>query len=191
MDQCSLPVRRSPFPPCCALPVPRGTDTAAYHDLAGRVALGRDDVEKARAHFAKALAKSPEDAGIRARFAEAHLQSPQADDRKRAVAFLETLAGAPGNSRALSLLTKAALGRWDTARAAQLSERLLTRTNLTFADRLVHLSALHRGEAATFSAERERLQADAVKRPELLVRWLEWSAQEGFATTALQWFKGL
>ena len=170
---------------------PRGTDTAAYHDLAGRAALGRDDVEKARAHFAKALAKSPEDAGIRARFAEAHLQSPQADDRKRAVAFLETLAGEPGNSRALSLLTKEALGRRDTARAAQLSERLLTRTNLTFADRLVHLSVLHRGEASTFSAERERLQAEAVKRPELLVQWLEWSAQEGFATTALQWFKGL
>lgn len=170
---------------------PRGTDTAAYHDLAGRAALGRGDVEKARVHFAKALAKAPEDAGIRARFAEAHLESSSPEDRKRAVAFLETLAAEPGNSRALSLLTKEALGRRDMVRAAQLSERLLTRTNLTFADRLVHLSVLHRGEAPTFAVERERLQAEAVQRTDLLVQWLEWSAQEGFAAAALQWFKGL
>lgn len=170
---------------------PRGTDTAAYHDLAGRAALGREDLPKARFHFAKALAKAPDDPAIRSRFAEAHLDSPQPEERSRAVAFLESLAQQPENSRALSLLTREALERRDTGRAAQLSERLLARINLTFADRLVHLSVLHRGEAPTFSAERDRLQSEAVRRPELLVQWLEWSAQEGFAAAALKWFKGL
>ncbi len=170
---------------------PRGTDSAAYHDLSGRAALSRGDVAKARLHLAKALAKAPNDAAIRARFAEAHLDSPQPEERRRAVEFLESLAQEPGNSRAVSLLTREALERRDTTRALQLSQRLLARTNLTFADRLVHLSVLHRGGAPTFGEERDRLQGEAVQRPELLVQWLEWSAQEGSAATALKWFRGL
>ncbi len=170
---------------------PRGTDTAAYHDIAGRIALNRNDRDKARFHLKRALEKSPADPEIEARFAEAHLDSPDAAERRRSVELLERLAVGSRSPRALSTLTREALGRADTERAGQFSSQLLALTNLTFDDRLVHLSVLHRGKSDSFPVELARMRNEAVAEPALLVRWLGWMSEEGMAEDALRWFQRL
>jgi tetratricopeptide (TPR) repeat protein len=170
---------------------PRGTDTAAYHDIAGRVALNRDDRDKARFHLKQALEKQPENPEFQARFAEAHLDSPDPTERQRSVELLERLAAGAQSPRALSTLTQEALGRGDTERASRFSAQLLALTNLTFADRLVHLSVLHQGKSAAFTAELERIRSEATGDPSRLVRWLGWMSAEGLGADALRWFQGL
>ena len=170
---------------------PRGTDTAAYHDIAGRIALSRNDRDKARFHLKRALEQSPADPEIEARFAEAHLDSPEVAERQRSVELLERMAAGSRSPWALSTLTREALGRGDASRAQQLSVQLLGLTNLAFADRLVHLSVLRQGKSANYPAELARLRTEAADDPVLLARWLGWMSEEGMADDALRWFGGL
>ncbi len=168
---------------------PRGSDSAAFHDIAGRIALSRDDRGLARTHFARALALAPENAEIQLRFAEVHADAPTPAEHDRAVAILEQLAThAVHSAAALGALTREALQRGDAGRAQRFSTQLLARPGLTFADRLVHLSTLKAGNSAEFAGEFARMQAEAAADPALLPRWLAWNSAQNRARPTLEWF---
>jgi Tfp pilus assembly protein PilF len=171
---------------------PRGSDSAAFHDLAGRVALSRENAEQARTHFSRALALAPDDADIQMRFAEAHVTAPQPAERERALLLLEQLATHSVHSAAaLSVLTRAALQRGDALQAQRFSAQLLALPELTFEDRLVHLATLRVGQAPEYAAEFARVQTEAAADPKLLPRWLAWNTAQNLTADALKWFSAL
>lgn len=171
---------------------PRGSDSAAFHDIAGRVALSRNDQVQARQHFARALALAPDSPEIQIRFAEVHVDSTEAAEHERSVRLLEQLStNGVHSAAALGALTREALQRGDAVRAERFSAQLLARPNLTFADRLVHLSTLRAGRSPEYPAEMARLQAEAAGDPAQLPRWLNWKVAQNETAEALGWFATL
>lgn len=170
---------------------PRDSDSADFHDFSGRIAASRGDWARARKHFSRALELNPAEPGLQLRFAEAHLDGADPAARSRAVGLLESLAAGPDGARSLTSLIREALSRGDAGRAKALSVRLLQLPGLSFDDRLVHLSVLRASGGGEYVAERDRLRDEAIGDPARLTRWLEWSADDGRADEAWQWFRSL
>lgn len=168
---------------------PRGTDSVSYHDIAGRIALTQGDFVTAAGHFSNALAHSSADPDLQLQAATTALATTNATAHPRARQLLQGLLADPQRSTpALAALTRDALRTGDTTAARRFNEQLLARPNATFADRLVQLSVLRRGQAPEFPAEFARLRDGVANNSEQLAQWLAWMIEEGLAAEALAWF---
>lgn len=171
---------------------PADADTAAYHDIAGRVAQERGDLKNAALQFQAALAKAPGDPEIQLRFALMHILSTNEPLRVQSRGLLEKLVNDPKRRpAALTGLIRDSLARGEAAESQRLSDALLATPGTSFADRLVHLSALRAGDSPVFAPELARLQTDAAAEPAKVAQLLLWLGEEKLWDEGFRWHDAL
>jgi len=144
-----------------------GRKTAAYHDVAGAVALAANQVSQAEAHFLEAARLEPANAIPQLNLARVRLLGTNSQTLAEARTVLTRLSVNPTNSalrcQALRVLVADAMRFQQKEAALTLSRDLLQQTNSGFNDRLLRLTVLNNTRNAEFKPALADFQREAAQ----------------------------
>jgi predicted Zn-dependent protease len=167
-------------------------ETAAYHSLAGSIAMVQGKVELAEQHYAEALRLEPDKKQRQLDLANVELQDADPKIRQRAEATLSRfLADKEKRVDALRMLTVDAARTARMEKALDLATKLQEDPNAKFSDHLIHLNLLHAASNKRFATKLQELQGRAKEKPEELFDLLSWMNGNRTALLALNWAKSL
>lgn len=171
---------------------PENRSTVTYHLIAGALAVKLDNLNEAEQNYAAAVKLQPDDPASRMSLAVVQLQS----QNPRIIADARTTLEALGTEGKLGLLPLRSLVaesmlRQDFDRAERLSSVLLTNTQASFDDRMLHLAILHAAHRTYFQAFLNDTEQRASQNPIYIGELATWLNQFGYATEALAWLQGL
>ena len=178
-----------------------GKGTAAYHEMAVKLAEQSRHSAEARAHLKEAARLDPENAVYQFNLTLLDLRSNIPATQKRARSKMEELAKSPQTEgMATRALIEDALRRGDGTEALTLAERMSRAPEATFTDRSVLLNVLRRLKRKEFwwclaqlekQAEgeyaRARIQNSAHGGVAPAVDLLLWLNRSGLASEAIEW----
>ena len=169
-----------------------GKNTAAYHEMAARVAVQTGRSSEVYAHVTAAAQLEPQNENYQLQLAAVQLGSPLQEIRKGARARVEQLAESPKVRRqALRMLIQAALSERDGAGALKFANDLMTGPNGLFEDRVLYLKLLgylKRPEYWWFLAQ---LGSELPESDDDLVTLLSWMNNNGLPLLTLNFIKQL
>ncbi len=141
---------------------PEAKQTAAYHKMAGAVALATGRYPEAEQHFSEAMRAEPDNPIPRLSLAVLRLQRADPQLAAAARAVLEGLrTNALVRPEALRPLAVDALRHQQYARALGLTAELLREPHASFNDRLLELEILHAADQPRFATALAALQHQA------------------------------
>ena len=165
-----------------------GRDTAAYHDIAARLAVLTGQSSQVYAHVAAAAQLEPHNETYQLQFAALQLGSPLADIRKGASAKIEQLTESPKTRReALRLLIQSSLSQGDGPRTLKYANDLMTGPGGTFEDRMLYLKLLGKLKRPEYWWFLAQFGAALPESDEDLVTLLSWMNNNGLGRMTLAW----
>ena len=171
---------------------PSDRDTAAYHDLAARLALARRDEAEAESHWKEAIRLAPKDENFRLKLAVLQRRYGAGDARGKALEALREMGTAEnaGRTAQFALMTDA-LSRRDGTAAKQAAAAIASAPGATIMDRLAPLSVLKTLDDPDFSLALARLRETMLAKPEELYQLLLWMNGHDLALIVLDWARQL
>lgn len=169
-----------------------GVKTAAYHDIAGSVAVAVGQLQEAVSHYREASRLEPTNSFHRLNLAVVQLQQSNTAGLAEARAALKELCANPVvRCQALRDLVQDALRYKQTGDALTLSKELLQQTNSIFSDRLLRLDVLGAAKDPGYSAALAEFQRDAAGDPVKAYELGTWQMAKTSPAAALAWMQGL
>ena len=163
-------------------------DTAAYHDLAARLAVLTGQTSQVYAHVAAAAQLEPHNDNYQLQFGALQLGSPLAEIRKGAVAKIEQLTESPRIRRqALRLLIQSALSEGDGPRTLKYANDLMNGPDGIFDDRMLYLKLLGKLKRPEYWWFLAQLGAALPDNDGDLVTLLSWMNNNGLSRLTLKW----
>ncbi len=169
-----------------------GRKGAAFHDAAGRLAFGANQIADAEKHLGEAVRLDPTNDEFRLRLASVRMQSDDANIRNGARADIERYISHPkfGRGAARVLLTNLFRSKeWEKALA--LSKQIQSATDATFGDRMLHLGLLRRFKLPQFHSYLMGLQEQANGNADDAATLITWLSGNGLVLIAVEWGKRL
>ncbi|MEI7821261.1 MAG: hypothetical protein WCK55_10115 [Verrucomicrobiota bacterium] len=171
---------------------PEDRNTAAYHDLAARLAITRHDEAEAESHWKEAARLDPKVERHRLNLAVLQRKSADGAAREEAMEALRELAAKPDSAHAAQrALLADALARGDGDRAKEAAAALASAPGATFQDRLSHLAVLQKLKDPGFSPLLARLREDALAKPPDLFQLLSWMNKHDLSLLVVEWLREL
>lgn len=171
---------------------PEERNSAAYHDVAAAIAMGKKDPASAEAHWAEAARLEPADDRHQLNLAHLRLESRNPDARAAAVAALQELRKQPPASlEALRLLLTDALSTGNMERVGEMADALVADARSTFADKLTRLTALRRVQDARSGPYLLELRDAAVADPANLSSLMIWMNSKDLSLMVTEWVSAL
>lgn len=163
-------------------------NTAAYHDMAARLAVLNGKTSEVYAHVAAAAQLEPQNENYQLQLAAVQLGSPLPEVRKAATAKVERLAESPKIRRsALRILMQSALSEKETQRAIRYTADLMLGPGGTFDDRMLYLKLLGQLKAPQYWWFLAQLGSGLPDNDDDLVTLLSWMNNNGLARLTLMW----
>ena len=171
---------------------PGAENLPRYHEVAGHIALAKQDIRTAEKQFAEAARLDPSNQSDRLNLAVLQLQSSSAEVRDQAHAVLEKLL----NDKSLRVRAARALRDYASRRAnaselLQVSEVLNGFPEATFQDRISYVQVLQVLGRPDFPGKLAELQNEATNDPGKLSALISWMANNHLAVFAIAWVKQL
>ena len=171
---------------------PEERGSAAYHDIAARLAFTRRDDAEAESHWKEAARLDPKEERYQRNLAVLQTKSGNPAVREEALEALRELAAKPDSARAAQLAILAdATARGDTERAKEAAAALVAGPGATFQDRLTQLSVLRSTENGESSRLLVELRDGAAAKPAELSQLLTWMNDHDLALLVLDWLPEL
>ena len=167
-------------------------NSAAYHDVAGRIAVTRRDEAQAESHWKEAARLDPKVERYRLNLAVLQRKTGEGPAREEALEALRELAAKPDSAHAAQRAMLAdALARGDGDRAKEAAAVLASAPGATFQDRLTQLSVLRSLKDQEFSPLLAKLREGALAKPEELYQLLSWMNGHDLVLLVLEWLREL
>ena len=171
---------------------PEDRDSAAYHDVAARIAVTRRDEAAAESHWKEATRLDPKVERYRLNLAVLQRKSGEGTAREEAMEALRELAAKPDSAHAAQRAMLAdALARGDGDRAKETAAALASAPGATFQDRLAQLTVLQKMKDAEFSPMLAKLREGAVEKPGELYELLSWMNGHDLVLLVQEWLREL
>ena len=165
-----------------------GKNTAAYHDMAARLAVLTGQTSQVFAHVEAAAQLDPRNETYQLQLAAVQLGSPLPEVRKAASAKVEQLAESPKIRReALRMLVQSSLADKDSRGALTFASDLMSGPGGTFEDRMLYLKLLRRLKQTEFWWFLAQLGSGLPENDDDLVTLLSWMSNNGMARLTLNW----
>jgi Flp pilus assembly protein TadD len=195
LAELGLHFQAPPFPAAAGALAALGdsaTNNPRYHNLAAQLALGRQDLADAEAHFATAAALDPTNAHYALNLALFRLVLTNSTHQAEARACLEQLAVDPVyGAEALRGLIQDRLAHHDPAAGLTWSTELLAGPKATLRDQLQNLDLLDQLTNATFNAWLQGLKQAAQTNAPTAVALSAWMLARGWDDQLLTWLATL
>ena len=171
---------------------PASRQSSAYHLAAGALAVKLNNLPEAEQHYAEALKLNPNDPVNRMSLAVVRLQSgnPKLITDSRTTLELLATDGQIGLLAQRTLVAES-IARHEFARAETLSQEILTNQQVSFGDRMVHLTILKVDKSPRFETYLEELKKYSETNPVYLGEMGSWMNRFGYPQATLDWLKGL
>lgn len=170
-------------------------NTAAYHNLAGEVALADNHPDQSEVHFLEASRLEPQNPVPQLNLAVVRLHGTNTSGWAEARSVLQRLASNQTNSvlRCLALrqLTLDAVSHKDEDVALVLSKRLIQETNSAFTDWILRLSVLLETRNADFKPSLASCQGEAAANPSKIYELATWEMAKTSPGDTLAWLSSL
>lgn len=171
---------------------PEDRNSAAYHDVAARIAVTRRDEAEAESHWKEAARLDLKVERYRLNLAVLQRKSGEGMAREEALEALRELAAKPDGAHAAQRAMLAdALARGDSGRAKEAAAALAAAPGATFPDRLAQLSVLQKMKDAEFSPMLAALREGALAKPEELNELLSWMNGHDLVLLVVEWLREL
>lgn len=171
---------------------PEERNSAAYHDIAARLAFTRRDDAEAESHWREAARLDPKEERYQRNIAVLQTKSADPGARNAALEALRELAAKPDSAQtAQRAILADATTRGDTGRAKEAAAALVAGPGATFQDRLAQLSILRSTENGESSRLLIELRDGAVAKPAELYQLLAWMNGNDLALLVLDWLPEL
>ncbi len=173
--------------------VPAGDrDKAAFHVVAGWLALAQGNIEDEERHFAAAVAQEPGNDVYRFNLAVLQIQSPDPEKSAAARNQLERLSKvAQFRTPALRGLLENAVRQNQMAAADGLAQDLQMSQQVTFGDYLLCLELYRKLNPKKFGALLAKVKPVAARNGSDLAQLIDWMNKNGLASEALKWSEKL
>jgi Tfp pilus assembly protein PilF len=172
-----------------------GKATAAYHNIAGTVAVAANQLAEAEAHFLEASRLDPQNSAPQLNLSVVRLHGTNTLDLEEARITLQRLASNRTNSglrcQALRELILDALGHQQPDASLALSQQLIQETNSSFSDRILRLEVLLETKNAGFKPELANCQRDAATNQSKTYELGKWETAKTSLGDALAWLRSL
>ncbi len=169
-----------------------GRKTAAFHGVAGRLALAANQLPVAESHFAEAASQQPDNARYAVDLAALRIRS---DDTEKHDAALRTLDKFIAEPSVRQVAARALLGEyvreknWDGA--LKIAQRVQAAPEATFGDRMLYLGLLRRFQRPEFGSYLLEVQEYAAANPDDAAALITWLADNTLVMIAVSWAKTL
>jgi Flp pilus assembly protein TadD len=171
---------------------PSDKDTLEYHKLAGALAWGLRDNDKAKRQYSQALHLEPTNPTTSLNLATIDLSSTNPAVAAAARSKMEQLSTvAEVRIPALRQLATEAVARKSFSAALSYSGRILQCPAATFGDRIDYLQILRAAKSADYDAYLTTLKGDAATNAAQVFAMGEWMATTESTTNALRWLQSL
>ena len=169
---------------------PEDRSSAAYHDVAARIAVTRRDEAEAESHWKEAARLEPKVERYRLSLAVLQRKSGEGTAREEAMEALRELAAKPDSTHAAQRAMLAdAMARGDAGRAKEAAAALASAPGATFQDRLTQLSVLQKLKDRKFSQTLADLREVALAKPEELYQLLSWMNGHDLVLLVVEWLR--
>ncbi|MGP8238933.1 MAG: hypothetical protein ACLQVW_26455 [Limisphaerales bacterium] len=172
-----------------------GKATAAYHNIAGTVAVAANKPAEAEAHFLEASRLDPQNPAPQLNLSVVRLHGTNTLDLQEARITLQRLASNRTNSnlrcQALRELTLDAMGHKHPDAGLALSKQLIQETNSAFSDRVLRLEIMLESENAGFKPELANCQREAATNQSKIYELGKWEMAKTSPKDALAWLRSL
>ncbi|MBI5385478.1 MAG: tetratricopeptide repeat protein [Verrucomicrobia bacterium] len=166
--------------------------TAAYHEMAGLLAVAANKLDESEAHLTEAAKLDPENKRLQLNLAVLQLQDRDQGVAQGARASLEKLStDEKFRLDALRVLANAAVRSNDLAGALGSTRRLIADPAASLSDRLLHLSLLAQAKDAGYAGYLAALQKEVEKKPEEVYGLTGWMISRRLADEAWKWLNAL
>ncbi len=166
--------------------------TAAFHDIAGRIDRASNRAAEAATHFAEAVRLEPGNEGYRFGLATAQLEAPEASVREAARATIEQFRDRPEfRQRAHRVLIQDHFRRSEWKEGFLLAADLQARPDAPFEDRMLLLDLMRKFKRPELHSYLMDVQSVASRNPEQAATLITWLNQNTMALIAADWSKSL
>jgi hypothetical protein len=169
--------------------------TAAYHNVAGELAVAANHLDQAEMHFLEASHLEPQDPAPQLNLAVVRLHGSNASELTDARNVLQLLASNQTNlalrCQALRELTLDAINHNNEDIALSLSKRLMQETNCSFTDWILRLSVLQEARNEEFKPFMADCQREAAGNPGRIYELATWEMGKISPGDALAWMRSL
>jgi tetratricopeptide (TPR) repeat protein len=166
--------------------------TAAYHNVAGRIAQAAGQPAEAMAHFSEAVRLEPGNENFQFGLATARLQSPDVPVRDEARATIEKFRANPQyRQRAHRVLIQDHFRRSEWKEGFLLAADLQATPDARFEDRMLLLDLLRKFKRPELHSYLMDVQTVAARTPEHAATLITWLNQNTMALIAADWSKSL
>lgn len=171
---------------------PEDRNSAAYHDIAARLAVTRRDESEAEAHWKEAARLDPKVERYRMNLAVLQRKTGEGTAREEAMEALRELAAKPDSAHAAQRAILAdAMARGDGDRAKEAAAALVAAPAATFQDRLMQLTVLQKMKDAEFSTLLAKLREQVTGKPAELYQLLSWMNEHDLVLLVVEWLREL
>jgi tetratricopeptide (TPR) repeat protein len=168
------------------------TNLAAYHLLAGRLALGLQHLPEAEEHFSSAFALDPTNQQYALNLATLRLAMSDPAKTAGARSVLEQLRKDPRlGPAALRALVVDRLDNQDLAAASVYSDELLASPQAALPDQLQHLHILQRLKSGRFATRLEAVKDQTETNANAVAEVSTWMQGNGLLAENIQWLVSL
>jgi tetratricopeptide (TPR) repeat protein len=166
--------------------------TSEYHVLAAEIAAAQNDAAKMEQHLIEAVRLAPEDKSSRLRLAALRLTKPASAQRESGRATLLEMQKDPEFAKeATKQLLAGAVRGLDNSEAVRLAQQLLAFPDVTFADKVAALAALHRSFDQAYPTLLTQMKEEASKDGTKAGQLLTWMNSNQMASDAVTWSQTL
>ncbi len=171
---------------------PEDRNSAAYHDVAARIAVTRRDEAEAESHWKEAARLDPKVERYRLNLAVLQRKTGEGTAREEAMEALRELAAKPDSAHAAQRAMLAdAMARGDGDRAKKAAAAITSAPDATFQDRLTQLSVLRSLKDPEFSTMLAALREGALAKPGELYELLSWMNGHDLVLLVVEWLREL
>lgn len=165
---------------------------ASYHEALGAAQVSISDLTGAEMSFSKASRLDPSNLDRQFNLARVRLLMDSPSKNLEARRSLDLLAtNEPTRVAALTLRIEDALRGRRNSEALRLAEQMVASTNVPFASRLLHLTALKASGSPKLEATLEQLKKTSAGRPQEIAQIAVWMSNQGMSAAALAWARTL
>ena len=165
-------------------------NSAAFHAVAGAIAMERHDRVSAASHWAEASRLEPAEKRHRLNFASVRLESRTPGVRAAALESLQEMRGKPATSvEALRLLLADAVRSREAIQTRDLADALIADTRANFSDKLARLAALRTIHDVRSGPYLLELRDAAVSDPGNFYTLLMWMNSKDLSLMVAEWVR--